>query len=309
MTFDKLRLSIFEAYQNEEISRETCQNMLESVMDMEGNHIVAEAEAIRADFMGVALECANGGVEFAAFEKKAETFGDKVKGVWEKFKKWLGGLIDSIKAKLGFKKKWYVEVNENILKLAEKVKDVANGIAANADPKALIGGVVALIGAGVGIFMGTRKKRVSADDAEKKMFGGLNALKKITDWWASKSGNDQESTGIIGQLRKLTKPFTDAINELHIKFNESRDEAKSKMEEMKRQRAAKKAAKNGETDTEGSSEAADEATPEATPAEGEKKDDEQVEQSSANSDFADGNMFGESTGDFDLDAMLADLGI
>ena len=307
MTFDKLRLSIFEAYQNEEISRETCQNMLESVMDMEGDHIVAEAEAIRADFMGVALECANGGVEFAAFEKKAETFGDKVKGAWEKFKKWLAGLIDSIKSRLGFKKKWYVEVNENILKLAEKVKDIANGISANADPKALIGGAVALVGAGVGIFMGTRKKRVSADDAEKKMFGGLNALKKITDWLESKAGNDQESTGIIGKLRKLTKPFTDAINELHIKYNESRDEAKSKMEELKRQRAKKKAENNGANT--GDTGAEGEGTPEETPAEGETNGGEQVDQSSANFDFADGDMFGESTGDFDLDAMLADLDI
>ena len=89
MTFDKLRLSIFEAYQNEEISRDTCQNMLESVTDMEGDHIASEADSVRGSFMGIAMEAANGNVEFAAFEKEAQSFGDKVKGLWEKFKKWL----------------------------------------------------------------------------------------------------------------------------------------------------------------------------------------------------------------------------
>lgn len=304
MTFDKLRLSIFEAYQNEEISRDTCQNMLESVMDMEGDHIASEADSVRGNFMGIAMEATHGGVEFAAFEKEAQSFGDKVKGLWEKFKKWLQGLIESIQKKLGFKKKHHIDINENMLKLCEKVKQVANGITANADPKALIAGALAIVGAGVGVFVGTRKRRVEAGDAQKKLFGGLKDIKKITDFLSGKGGKDGEESGLISSLRKLTKPFSDGLSEISKRVGEIADAAGEFVKDLKEARAAKKAAKNAE----GGAEEAE--TPAEEPAAEEPAGGEQVDQSSATSDFADGTVFGESADeDFDLDAMLADLGI
>lgn len=296
MTFDKLRLSIFEAYQNEEISRDTCQNMLESVVDMEGDHIASEADSVRGNFMGIAMEAANGGVEFAAFEKEAQSFGDKVKGLWEKFKKWLNNLIESIKNRLGFKKKHHIEINENLLKLCDKVKQIANGITANADPKDLIAGALAVVGAGVGVFVGTRKKKVEAGDAQKKLFGGLKDIKKITDFLSGKGGKDGEESGLISSLRKLTKPFSDGLSEISKKVGEF-------VKDRKEARAAKKATKTGE----GSEEA---GTPAEEPAAEAPAEGEQVDQSSATFDFADGTVFGESADeDFDLDAMLADLDI
>lgn len=296
MTFDKLRLSIFEAYQNEEISRDTCQNMLESVMDMEGDHIASEADSVRGNFMGIAMEAANGGVEFAAFEKEAQSFGDKVKGLWDKFKKWLHNLIESIQKRLGFKKKHHIEINENLLKLCDKVKQIANGITANADPKALIAGALAVVGAGVGVFVGTRKKRVEAGDAQKKLFGGLKDIKKITDFLSGKGGKDGEESGLISSLRKLTKPFSDGLSEIA-------DAAGEFVKDRKEARAAKKAAKTGEG-------AEESETPAEEPAAEEPAEGEQTDQSSATSDFADGTVFGESADeDFDLDAMLADLDI
>ena len=304
MTFDKLRLSIFEAYQNEEISRDTCQNMLESVMDMEGDHIASEADSVRGNFMGIAMEAANGSVEFAAFEKEAQSFGDKVKGLWEKFKKWLHGLIEAIQKKLGFKKKHHIEINENLLKLCDKVKQVANGITANADPKALIAGALAVVGAGVGVFMGVRKRRVEAGDAQKKLFGGLMDIKKITDFLSGKGGKDGEESGLISSLRKLTKPFSDGLSEISKKVGEIADAAGEFVKDRKEARAAKKAAKKGE----GGAEEAE--TPAEEPAAEEPAEGDQVDQNSATSDFADGTVFGESADeDFDLDAMLADLGI
>lgn len=304
MTFDKLRLSIFEAYQNEEISRDTCQNMLESVMDMEGDHIASEADSVRGNFMGIAMEAAHGGVEFAAFEKEAQSFGDKVKGLWEKFKKWLQGLIESIQKKLGFKKKHHIDINENMLKLCEKVKQVANGITANADPKALIAGALAIVGAGVGVFVGTRKKRVEAGDAQKKLFGGLKDIKKITDFLSGKGGKDGEESGLISSLRKLTKPFSDGLSEISKRVGEIADAAGEFVKDRREAHAAKKAAKKAE----GGAEEAE--TPAEEPAAEEPAEGEQVDQSSATSDFTDGTVFGESADeDFDLDAMLADLGI
>lgn len=302
MTFDKLRLSIFEAYQNEEISRDTCQNMLESVMDMEGDHIASEADSVRGNFMGIAMEAANGSVEFAAFEKEAQSFGDKVKGLWDKFKKWLHNLIESIQKKLGFKKKHHIEINENLLKLCDKVKQVANGITANADPKALIAGALAVVGAGVGVFMGTRKRKVEAGEAQKKLFSGLKDISKITDFLSGKGGKDGEESGLISSLRKLTKPFSDGLSEISKKVGEIADAAGEFVKDRKEIRAAKKAAKNGE----GAQEAAPEEVEAEEPTEG---GDKKTKQESTD-DFSDGTVFGESADeDFDLDAMLADLDI
>lgn len=202
MTFDKLRLSIFEAYQNEEISRETCENMLESVTDMEGNHIVAEGEAIRADFMGVALECANGNVEFAAFEKQAETFGDKVKAVWEKFKKWVKGIVDAIKKKICPKKK--VSVSEQFMAFVDKCISIANGIAANADAVTIvkaIGGALATAG---GIFTGKKLVTMGADRVHDKIISAINGVGKIIDWVLNKLPKGVQESGLMQKLREIT---------------------------------------------------------------------------------------------------------
>lgn len=212
MTFDKLRLSIFEAYQNEEISRDTCQNMLESVMDMEGDHIVAEAEAIRADFMGVALECANGGVEFAAFEKKAETFGDKIKGVWEKFKAWVKKIIDSIKKKVCPKKK--VSVSEQFMAFVDKCINIANGIAANADALTvvkMIGGAIAAAG---GIFTGKKLVTMGADRVHDKIISAINGVGKMIDWVLNKMPQKVQESGLMQKLRELTNKLQSEDNKI-----------------------------------------------------------------------------------------------
>lgn len=181
MTFDKLRVSIFEAYQNDEISRDTCESMLESVLDMEGNHIVAEAEAARNEFMGVALEAAGGSVEFAVLEKKATTFGQKIANAWEKFKAWVKKIIDNIKAKLGFKKKFTVRVSEQFDKIMDQIIGLGNSIAANAGPKEIFAAVSAVAVAGVGIFKGIKMITKNADDEAKKCWKASEAIKKITE--------------------------------------------------------------------------------------------------------------------------------
>ena len=56
MTYNDLRRSIYESYQSGEISGPQATQMLEKVMDIEGDHIVAEYEALENTFMGVAME-------------------------------------------------------------------------------------------------------------------------------------------------------------------------------------------------------------------------------------------------------------
>lgn len=305
MTFDKLRLSIFEAYQNEEISRETCQNMLESVTNMEGDHIVAEAEAIRADFMGVALECANGGVEFAAFEKKAETFGDKIKGVWEKFKAWVKKIIDSIKKKVCPKKK--VSVSEQFMAFVDKCINIANGIAANADALTvvkMIGGAIAAAG---GIFTGKKLVTMGADRVHDKIISAINGVGKMIDWVLNKMPQKVQESGLMQKLRELTNKLQSEDNKIFANpasYQKAQDETNQP-----------------EVHTQDESE--------TTPSNRQKlvdlgvaQDDipekdryavamiKRIEANESAKTNTEGDVISESSDeDFDLDAMLADLGI
>ena len=326
MTFDKLRVSIFEAYQNDEISRDTCESMLESVLDMEGNHIVAEAENARTEFMGVAMEAAQGSVEFAAFEKKAESCGDKIKNAWKKFVAWVKKIIDAVKSKLGFKKKWYVQVSDEFDKLIDKVINLANGVTANMSPIQLAGAITGIIGAvgaaGFGIFKGVKKHRSEAGEQVKKLNKGLNAVHKISsavsDWYnkdgnivkkvvnpdieykddpkkkdnANKDGDAKGSSNILmAGLRKLAGAFNAAITALHKRFGRS-DAADNSPETVPDGHVSPKYDDNG------------------TMADGQWM----VDQGSATSDFASGNIMAESSDNldddnFDFESMLADLDI
>lgn len=202
MTFDKLRVSIFEAYQNNEISRETCQDMLESVLNMEGDHIVAESEAIRSDFMNVALECANGNVEFTALEKKAETFGEKVKAVWEKFKAWVKKIVDAIKNKLFPKKPVTVRISEAFDKALDKASNLVNAVAANADFVS-IAKTLAACAAGTGaILAGNKFVTKRADDIHKKILKVSTGFQKLVDKIYSKLPPKIQESGIMKAIRE-----------------------------------------------------------------------------------------------------------
>lgn len=192
MTFDKLRVSIFEAYQNNEISRNTCEDMLESVLKMEGDHIVAEAENARTEFMGVAMEAAHGGVEFAAFEKKAATFGQKIANAWEKFKAWVKKIIDAIKSKLGFKKSIKIQISEAADKLMDQIIHLGNSIAANAGPKEIVAAIAAVSIAGIGIFKGTHKKTVDAEQSAKKGFKCAGIIHKLVEKFDKKKKDNAQ---------------------------------------------------------------------------------------------------------------------
>lgn len=294
MTFDKLRLSIFEAYQNEEISRDTCQNMLESVMDMEGDHIVAEAEAIRADFMGVALECANGGVEFAAFEKKAETFGDKVKAVWEKFKAWVKKIVDSIKKKVCPKKK--ISVSEEFMKFVDKAISMVNSIKANADLITVAKSVLALVGSVGGIFAGKKMVTKYKDEIHRKLTTAADGVRKVVDDLASKLPKGIQDSGIMKALRDILNKITKSDNEV-VRDTGEADEYHP---------TGKKGAGTPDDQPEPKKEEEDPDEPKVGPKGAPSPDGEYGE---STKQIADGNMIGESTDDFDLDAMLADLGI
>ncbi len=329
MTFDKLRVSIFEAYQNDEISRETCQSMLESVTNMEGDHIVAEGEAIRSDFMNVALECANGNVEFAALEKKAETFGEKVKAVWEKFKAWVKKIVDGIKNKLFPKKPVTVRISEGFDKALDKASNLVNAVAANADFLKIaeaLAGVAATAGA---IFAGKKFVSKRADDIHKKILKVSTGFQKLVDKIYSKLPPKIQESGIMKAIRewlgKLQTADNQVTKEAQKLLGTGGASADAKALPGAGTSHASVAARYAADPRLNRKPTADDAPDDH----GYKKDDAEdiaddhgawepptdeegdVVAASAHSDFADGNMMAESSSDddFDLDAMLAELGI
>ena len=328
MTFDKLRVSIFEAYQNNEISRETCQDMLESVLNMEGDHIVAEGEAIRSDFMNVALECANGNVEFTALEKKADTFGEKVKAVWEKFKAWVKKIVDAIKNKLFPKKPVTVRISEAFDKALDKASNLVNAVAANADFVS-IAKTLAACAAGTGAILAGKKfvtKR--ADDVHKKILKVSTGFQKLVDKIYSKLPPKIQESGIMKAirewLRKLQVADAQVVKEAQKQLTAGGASGDAKAlpgagtshasvvaRYAADPRLNKKPTADDAPDDHGYNKTDKEDIEDDKDAwEPPTDDDGTVIAASAHSDFADGDMMSESSDDdFDLDAMLADLGI
>ncbi len=329
MTFDKLRVSIFEAYQNDEISRETCQDMLESVLNMEGDHIVAEGEAIRADFMNVALECANGNVEFTALEKKAETFGEKVKAVWEKFKAWVKKIVDGIKNKLFPKKPVSVRISEGFDKALDKASQLVNAVAANADFVKIAEALLGVATAAGAIFAGKKFVTKRADDIHKKILKVSTGFQKFVDKIYSKLPPKIQESGIMKAirewLRKLQVADTQVTKEAQKLLGAGKQPAGQLTTGGKEGAAALPTTggtDDGRKNIDQKVDAILKKENEDARAAAAKTDDDDEEDvdhgefnpnnydiQSAHSDFADGDMIGESTGDFDLDAMLAELGI
>lgn len=325
MTFDKLRVSIFEAYQNDEISRETCQDMLESVLNMEGDHIVAENEAIRSDFMNVALECANGNVEFTALEKKAETFGEKVKAVWEKFKAWVKKIVDAIKNKLFPKKPVTVRISEAFDKALDKASQLLNAVAANADFVSIAKTLLACAAGTGAILAGNKFVTKRADDVHKKILKVSTGFQKLVDKIYSKLPPKIQESGIMKAirewLRKLQVADAQVVKEAQKQLTAGGASGDAKAlpypgqtqpsihKRETDQRVDNKPTKS-DIDDHGYNKTNEEDIADDNGAwEPPTDDDGNVIAASAHSDFADGNMMSESTGDFDLDAMLADLGI
>lgn len=323
MTFDKLRVSIFEAYQNDEISRETCQDMLESVLNMEGDHIVAEGEAIRSDFMNVALECANGSVEFTALEKKAETFGEKVKAVWEKFKAWVKKIVDGIRNRLFPKKPVTVRISEAFDKTLDKASQLVNAVSANADFVKIAENLLAFAATTGTILGGKKFVRKHADDIHKKILKVSAGFQKLVDKIYSKLPPKIQESGIMKAIRewlgKLQTADTQIVKEAQKMLTAGGSSDASKTDYA----GAMAAAAEPQVNTTDNSPTTPSHRAKLVELGFKQEDIPELDRiartmiqneldnptSERANQIIDGDPVTESSDDFDLDAMLAELGI
>lgn len=158
MTYNDLRRSIYESYQSGEISGPQATQMLEKVMDIEGDHIVAEYEALENTFMGVAMEAANGCMDFSDFQEQAQVYTEGVKEIWDKFVSWLQGIISAIFG-IEFKGNPVIPVNAEKVSLYKKFSGLCHEITSGHSTPG-IAARVAGIAAGIGasIFAGRKVK-------------------------------------------------------------------------------------------------------------------------------------------------------
>lgn len=158
MTYNDLRRSIYESYQSGEISGPQATQMLEKVMDIEGDHIVAEYEALESTFMGVAMEAANGYMDFSDFQEQAQMYTEGVKEIWDKFVSWLQGIISAIFG-IEFKGNPVIPVNAEKVSLYKKFSGLCHEITSGHSAPGIaarIAGIAASIGAS--IFAGRKVK-------------------------------------------------------------------------------------------------------------------------------------------------------
>lgn len=108
MDFYELKSMIYENAADGSISSEAARDLM-NIIDSESSSYMEEAisemNLAESTFIETAIDYANGDAACAYFEKKAETFGQKVSNALAKFKKWVSELWDKLLTKIGARKR------------------------------------------------------------------------------------------------------------------------------------------------------------------------------------------------------------
>lgn len=108
MDFYELKSMIYEGASDGSISSEAALNLM-NMIDSESSSYMEEAisemDLAESTFIETAIDYANGDAACAYFEKKAESFGQKVSNALAKFKKWVAELWNKLLTKLGARKR------------------------------------------------------------------------------------------------------------------------------------------------------------------------------------------------------------
>ena len=203
MTYNDLRRSIYESYQSGEISGPQATQMLEKVMDIEGDHIVAEYEALESTFMGVAMEAANGYMDFSDFQEQAQVYTEGVKEIWTKFLDWVKGIISAIFG-IEFKGNPTIEVNGDKVSLYQKFIAFCKKFTSGKADEGLIAGLVGLAAtAGASIFAG-RKIKMKYKKFAQIQQAAIDSGKDVVEWMAAPENADNELLKQIGARGQAT---------------------------------------------------------------------------------------------------------
>lgn len=309
MTYNDLRRSIYESYQSGEISGPQATQMLEKVMDIEGDHIVAEYEALESTFMGVAMEAANGYMDFSDFQEQAQVYTEGVKEIWNKFLDWVKGIISAIFG-IEFKGNPTIEVSNDKVSLYKKFTEFCKKITNGKADEGVIGGIVGLAAAAGASIFGTHRVKMKLNNFKKIQDDALDAGKDVVTYMADHADDEtvkkigargqralekifnavkDDKKGVIGRIQKFFGSKVDITKENIDKVTVPAPEV---TEEQKKKEAEEKAKKEAE-----------EAEEENAFRHGAWNPNEH-EYSSAHSDFASGDILSESSSWDDIFAYM-----
>lgn len=323
MTYNDLRCSIYESYQSGEISGPQATQMLEKVMDIEGDHIVAEYEALESTFMGVAMEAANGCMDFTDFQEQAQVYTEGVKEIWNKFLDWVKGIISAIFG-IEFKGNPTIEVSNDKVSLYKKFTEFCKKITNGKADEGVIGGIVGLAAAAGASIFGTHRVKMKLNNFKKIQDDALDAGKDVVTYMADHADDEtvkkigargqralekifnavkDDKKGVIGRIRKFVGSKVDItkenIDKVTVNAPELTEEQKKKIEELYKSFSPDPAAHP----------AADQlaaglhAPGTGTPKDGKQADDGSKEESSW-SDFTSGDILSESSSWDDIFAYM-----
>ncbi len=153
MDYYTLKLSLYERCECGDISAAACESMICNIDNKRGEDIVTEMRHAETEFidstMNIMESAAN--IDTDIITEAAKTFGDKVRALWEKFKKWVKGIIDKITGRSKKAKKGKIKVPKGLMKALEQLKNGLNklkgakGAAAIAAALASVVGAVAIV--------------------------------------------------------------------------------------------------------------------------------------------------------------------
>ena len=248
MTYNDLRRSIYESYQSGEISGPQATQMLEKVMDIEGDHIVAEYEALESTFMGVAMEAANGYMDFSDFQEQAQVYTEGVKEIWTKFLDWVKGIISAIFG-IEFKGNPTIEVNSDKVNLYQKFTAYCKKITSGNVDGGLITGFIGLAAAAPAAIFGGHKVKMRYKKFAEIQDTAAKAGQDVVEWMTDPKNENNELLKQIGARGQATlKRVLDAIENdkkgvvglIYKHIGKKSGITKEKLEELKKNHQADK---------------------------------------------------------------------
>lgn len=149
MDYYTLKLSLYERCECGDISSAVCESMICNIDNKRGEDIVSEMRHAETEFIDSTMNIMESAasIDTDIVVEAAKTFGDKVRALWEKFKKWVKGIIDKITGRSKKAKKGKIKVPKGLMKALEQLKNGLNKLKGAKGAVAIAAALAAVVGA------------------------------------------------------------------------------------------------------------------------------------------------------------------
>ncbi len=149
MDYYTLKLSLYERCECGDISEAVCESMICNIDNKRGEDIVNEMRHVETEFIDSTMNVMESAasIDTDIVVEAAKTFGDKVRALWEKFKKWVKGIIDKITGRSKKARKGKIKVPKGLMKALEQLKNGLNKLKGAKGAVAIAAALASVVGA------------------------------------------------------------------------------------------------------------------------------------------------------------------